>query len=222
MLASVPLPSSYNLPGLSGVPSVLGQSVDTAGAAVASSFVGSFLVGLSVDAASALWGIYDTQSGEQMFVGASVIGVSYESEHRVSNAPIENGSFSSYNKTKNPYTIVVEYVCDGSRGLALADFVANVKNAEESLAIVSVSTPEISYASANIVGHRYRRSAERGLNLPVVEVLLAEVRIEASAGYGSAANPQGQPQQNVGTVQTQSPSATQSVAASDVQVGGVY
>lgn len=198
---TIPLPSIWDLPVAAGVPALLGQSVGGGIRASASSLLGEALEDWQIDAAAAQWGIYSADL-TPVLTGASFRAIDFQSEHRVSDAPLEQGSFTSYNKVKVPFGAAVELICDGTRGLSLMGFISAIQALEADTALYTIITPGATYASVNIVGHRYRRSTEGGITMITAQLLLQEVRVTGKAGYTSTQTPAGQPNTAVGRVQT--------------------
>lgn len=210
---NVAMPSVWNIPAAIGVPALLGQSIVGGVEASVSVFAGTALSNLQIDAIAAQWGVFDS-SGNQIFQGASVRALGYESQHHISDAPQENGAFVSYNKVKIPFITTIELICDGSRGYPQDAFLFDLQSLEKNTTIYSVRTPEIIYPSVNLIAHRYRREARRGIEMIVAEIVLQEVRVAPSAGYTSTSQPQGQPNVTTGNVQGQAPASSQAATVS--------
>src|SRR6202035_2919805 len=105
----------------------------------------------------------------------------YVKESRVSNFPVERGGFASYNKVEMPGNPTVSLVLDGSQS-DRTSFLAAIDGACKSTTLYNVATPEVTYANHTIERYSYRRQANRGAFLFVVEVSLIEVR-QLSAVY---------------------------------------
>ena len=52
------------------------------------------------------WGIFD-QSGDPVITADTIVEVGYRREYRISDFPVEEGSFASYNKVQTPYDVRV-------------------------------------------------------------------------------------------------------------------
>ena len=98
----------------------------------------------------------------------------------VKNA-IENGSFRSVNKIKEPNRIVIELAKGGYRA-GIEEVLANLKKYENSTAICSVITPFGQLNSLNLIGLEYNFTIDNGSNLLVAKLTFQEIV------YGSVFN----------------------------------
>ena len=130
------------------------------------------------------WGIFDG-SGNPVLTADSVAAFGFQRDYRISDYPQEEGKFESYNKVQVPYEARVEFLIAATR----YDFLNSVEAACASLNFVTVVTPEVPYANANLKGYRYRREANNGMTLIRVIVTCEEVRIPTQpAQNGQVAN----------------------------------
>jgi len=179
------------------------------------------------------WGIFDssgnqlgsTSSGgnsllttvlESALVGPGPIlstnSFEFKRETRVSDFPVEDGGFASYNKVVLPGEPTVRYCFSGGvndRGT----FLAALDNACQSTNLYSVKTPEVTYYNYNITDYSIIRRADSGANMLIVELHLREIR-QVSVSYSTVQslinqpqNPASTPPSNGGIVQPQ-PSST--------------
>jgi hypothetical protein len=65
------------------------------------------------------WGIFSS-FGVPLLTGDSVIAVDYRREYRISDYPVEQGGFGSYNKVQEPYDVRVTIAVSGKS--TLTDF----------------------------------------------------------------------------------------------------
>jgi len=145
------------------------------------------------------WGIFDsdgnqlgsTSSGGNALLTAvlgsgpvlSTNSFEFKRETRVSDFPVEDGGFASYNKVVLPGEPTVRYCFSGS----LADrtsFLTQLDAACQSTALYSVATPEINYYEYTIVDYSIIRRADSGANMLIVELHLREIR-EVSVSYST-------------------------------------
>lgn len=187
------------------------------------------------------WGIYD--SFGQMLGGDNVAGaiagalgigatlstnsVDYSKETRVSDFPIERGSFAAYNKVEQASTPVVSLALGGSESDRTA-FLDAIDAACKSLELYSVVTPEVTYIDYSIERYNYQRRNSRGATLLIVEISLREIR-QVSAQYAQSNNGQmgapkdagATPMSSAGKVQAQAPtkSALRSLADKLPKIG---
>ncbi|MFT8952972.1 MAG: phage baseplate protein [Gluconobacter sp.] len=229
---NVTMPSIWDIPVAVGVPALLGQSIGADVDASASTALAGVVQSWTINQAAKKWGIYQNtrdpltgQTGtENVLSAAHVHGVEYESSYAVSDAPLEDGGFTSYNKVKAPYNARILLVCDGSEAgesLILSqiktlisqngvtadlsvrqDFLNTLDRIVADTNLYHVVTPERTYINANIVGYRWRRTSENGVTMLMAEVALQEVRKTASSTFTKTAKPQGACVIQLGTVQT--------------------
>lgn len=158
--------------------------------------VTSDAVGLSNLGRIGRWGIYSSQ-GRPVLTADSVFAMEYARDWRVSNYPQTEGAFASYNKVKTPFQAKVTFLIGNSR----IDFLQAAEAAVASLNLVSIITPEISYASANLTHYAYRRVAAEGVTLIAVEVWAEEIRVVSAASLSNGQSTNAASPQNDGTVQ---------------------
>lgn len=145
------------------------------------------------------WGIFST-SGMPLIVADSVYSVEYSRDYRISDYPQQNGSFESYNKVQIPFQAKVTFLVGGSE-LTRTIFLNTIEPIVASLNFVTVVTPEITYALANLTHYSYRREARKGIKLLQVDVWCEEVRVNAQAQYTKAQSINGATQAQNGVVQ---------------------
>lgn len=136
------------------------------------------------------WGVYDS-NGRPLAGSSGILGALKESvglsaalstgavevakETRVSDFPIERGSFASYNKVELPANPTVVLRLSGSEAERSA-FLAAIDAATKSTDLFSVVTPEVTYFEYAIESYRYSRSQSAGSQLLTVSITLREVR----------------------------------------------
>ena len=154
----------------------------------------------------------------------STNSVEVNRETRVSDFPVEAGSFASYNKVQLPTGNSVVLVLGGNSGDRTA-FLNQIDQAIESLTQYFIITPESVYGPSTIERYNLIRRADRGATLLAVEIVLKEIR-EVSAAFSTVQtpinqpqNPAATPQSNSGLVQPQAP--PQSVLKSTFNALGV-
>jgi hypothetical protein len=179
------------------------------------------------------WGIFE-QSGTPVIIGDSVVALDVRREYRISDYPVEQGGFASYDKVATPADVRVSFAFSGkgslltslSTGGALgaiftgqdpaaagrSAYLTTLEAAAATLDLYTVVTPEYNYASCNIVHFDYRREARNGATLIIVDVWLQEVRVSATAAFTQTQTPAGADPVASGTVQTSTPSVAQSAA----------
>lgn len=147
-----------------------------------------------------LWGLYD-QDGRQAVVFDAFLGVRFRNGGRISSFPVEQGGFSSFNKVDTPYDAAIRLAHSGdmaSRNVMLSVLERIVRSTD----LYSVVTPEIVYASANLVNYAYTRDTRGGSSQLIVELYLEEVRQTAVAQFTETEEPSGSDPQSNGQVQS--------------------
>ncbi|MEQ5327040.1 phage baseplate protein, partial [Proteus sp. fly-1008] len=112
----------------------------------------------------------------------NVISLQYENKSRVVNAPIERGTFTSYNKISDPWKATVQMSKGSGGALERGAFLAQLEILSKSTLRFIVITPEFVYKFANIVGYDLAREAKDGATLIKVNVHLEEIR-EVTVSY---------------------------------------
>ena len=143
------------------------------------------------------WGIFDSD-GNPVLTGDCVAEFGYRRDYQISDYPVEDGGFSSYNKVQRPAHFAVAFMVGGADADRSA-FLAAAEDLAASLTLYSVATPEASYPSVNVTGVSYRRTNYRGATLMRVEVICEEVRVTAAAQFINTAQPSVSAVQNGGT-----------------------
>lgn len=140
----------------------------------------------------------------------------YDYEERLSDYPIEEGGFNTYNKVRVPRTIKVDMACGGlnlvqrgeqaiddlinsalgthfSQGMTRAQFLSALDLMVGSLDLFSIVTPDAAYTNFNAVSVRYNRSQRSGAGIIRANVVFREVIIAATPSYNGAKDSGGAP-----------------------------
>ena len=147
------------------------------------------------------WGLYD-QSGLPAVLADNVQSLEVTLEAQISDFPVENGGFASYNKVIRPFDVRVAMTKGGSVEDRQA-FVQQVQDAWQSLELFNVVTPEVVYLDVNVVGVRRLVESDRGVGLMMLDVSLRKVRQTGRLAFTSTAQPASAGVNNNGAVQTQ-------------------
>jgi hypothetical protein len=136
----------------------------------------------------------------------STFSFDYIREAKVSDFPIELGSFAAYNKVQNPANPMVTLILDGTEN-DRTTFLTAMESAVASTDLYSVVTPEVVYVNYSIERFSYSRKASKGATLLYVEVSLKEIR-QITAAFAqvspisSPADPAATTQESNGLTQT--------------------
>ncbi len=195
-----------DIPFAAGVPSLLNGTNDTPGPDALTAD------GPAVDnARSPQWGIFTTD-GAPVIIPDSVISFEYQNDYRISDFPIEEGGFASYNKVALPYDARVTFSRGGSDD-ERAKFLVDLDRVVDSTDLYTILTPEVIYQRANIVSYDYARRSYAGAKLLLVQVKLEEVRSAAAATFTKTRTASAAPKVNNGPVQPKKPTAGQTPPA---------
>lgn len=208
-----------DVPNEAGVPTVARNTSNSGEYDTATDSSSSTLGSPNQDAGK--WGIYDsngnllgqTSNGDSVDVddaGPSTYTFDYRKETTVSDFPVEEGSFASYNKVERPGTPSVTLIVTGTQEQRTA-FLSDLDDACKSTDLYSVATPEQTYYSVNIESYSYSRSNAKGANAIIVDVSLKEIRTVTvtytTAPVNSPQDTSATPQVSGGIVQPVTPSS---------------
>lgn len=204
-----------SFPNLPGVPSLSGYNAPAAVATLAAPLINNLLEKLKP-----VWGIYDANGINKVLTPDTFISLDYRNEMNVSNFPIERGAFSSYNKVRTPYSLIVK-VSKGSAvtsvgtGSSVNDrnsFLQTLEQLTASLDLYTIKTPEANYYNANLEEYDYRREVRNGVGMIIASLRFVEV-IQASLLLSSSTNNAYEDPNGSGRLVAPDPTATTGVSA---------
>lgn len=181
-----------SIPGLPALPPAAAALFETV-----VSLVGDAINGSS--AAQSQFGIF--LNGDPVVVSDNVISFEYSQDFKISNYPVEQGSFASYNKVQQPFEVKFRFSTGGGstdHQATLASIAAVIADTN----LYDVATPDATYSNLNFVHQDYRQSAER-IGLLVIDVRCEEVRPASLASS---------------TTTTTSPDGTTTTSSSTTQI----
>lgn len=122
--------NSIGIPNIPKLPTnISGALIQFGGAALINAVFGNY------------WGIFG-QNGIPLLLVDNVTAIKHTSASKVANAPVEQGSFASYNKVEDPFTMTVQ-MTKGSGGVVMRGaFLALVDALAKSNDLYMVITPE--------------------------------------------------------------------------------
>lgn len=129
------------------------------------------------------WNILD-ENGQRVLTFDSFIKSSVNSESKVTQMPVEKGSFVDYNIVKTPLNMSVTLVKSGSSD-ELSEYVNTLLELVDSTKLVTVITPEKEYNNMKIVKVNFDRSTDNGVNIILAECNFLEIR-QVQSKYGNA------------------------------------
>lgn len=156
------------------------------------------------------WGVFN-QYGIPILLADNVISLKYDRKNNVSDAPIEKGSFASYNKVTEPYNATVQMSVGSGGTFKRGAFLAQIEALTNSTLKFHIITPEYVYLNATITGYDLAREAKDGAQLIKVNLHLVEIR-ETIVKYDTeeVANPEDSKTTDGGEKQPQDPKSNSS------------
>ncbi len=188
------------VPQLPGVPALL-----RGGAAILDTLTfgaigfGDILDGL-IGAETDKWGVFD-EGGNKIADYDSVYTLDFKNDARISDFPVEEGGFTSYNKVASPYDSIVVLTCGGSESRR-ATCLSSLKLAQTTLDLYSIFTPTDSITDANLIGLSYSSTAQEGAGMLTAHLTFREVRKTATATLVEPKSPSAFAGQSQGQIQT--------------------
>lgn len=134
------------------------------------------------------WGVF--LNGDPVVIADNVLSMEYSQDFKISNYPVEGGSFSSYNKVQMPAEVRFRFSTGGSSS-DRSDMLNSIATVIGDTNLYDVVTPDASYVNFNFVHQNYRRTAQEGAGLLSVDVKVEEVRSASLivSSTGTATNP---------------------------------
>lgn len=146
------------------------------------------------------WGLY-TSSLSKALAPDTIAVVNYQQDHRISDFPIEEGGFTTYNKVRVPQVFQVRMVKGGTKQ-ERTDFIKAYKEIENDTNLYSVVTPEYIFPNVNIMSGQINRTMESGAGIIILDLTLQEIRLAAAGTYSATKVPAGSSMVNNGPTQT--------------------
>lgn len=217
----IPTPPFPNVPNLPGVPQLTRSPIGAA-AAIVPGIIQTLLAPSPLgvrqfpQTPTPIWGVFDA-AGEQVISPDSILDFGYRSEFKIPDYPVQQGTFSSYNKIAVPFEIALRMVkasgsaSDPSSALQQrTQFENDCEFVAASLDLYTIVTPEKSYVSVNPMRLDFTRREAKGSRQIEAEMYFRQI-IEVTPQYSStttaaantvnAQNPGAVPTSNVGLVQ---------------------
>lgn len=164
-----------DVPDLPGVPSLardpLAAAVTVAAPAI-QGILGSF---------EKKWGVFDTD-GNAVLTPDTFLGISYTTASTLAQAPLERGSFTSYNKVGSPFEGVVHLAVGGSQA-ERENFLADLEKLAADTNLYTLITPEAAYRNCNLERFDYRRTQRNGAGLIEAHCYFKEIRQAKGSQY---------------------------------------
>lgn len=167
------------------------------------------------------WKILDANTSAPVIVPDTVPRFEYRGEARVSDYPVEQGAFASYNKVQVPFDVRMTMVCSGLNfaqkgaqalrnavGLSIGqnlmqrpDFLDTLDYMRLTTDLFVIVTPDKTYPNVSLEHFDYRRETTNGATMLIVEAWFREIRVSGAAKYtNDTAAPSGADPVGLGTV----------------------
>ena len=123
-----------------------------------------------------VWGVFD-QSGKSVMDIDTITAMRYTNKSRVSDFPVEDGAFTTYNKVSTPFKMQVKIAVGGSRQ-RISNFITKLETLKnDTVNLYHFVTPEMTYLNCTVEEISYSRENAKGQDLVVALVDLLEVRV---------------------------------------------
>jgi hypothetical protein len=138
------------------------------------------------------WGLF--LNGEPVIIADNVIAFEFKQDFRISNYPVEEGSFQTFNKVAVPFDVRLRFSTGGSLEDREA-LISSVDEAVKSLDLFDAVTPEKVYQSINPVHWDMRRTSRNGVGLVIVDLYCEQVIVTAAPQFANSQTPAKSPPQ---------------------------
>jgi hypothetical protein len=160
-----------SFPFLPGIPPLLAPIVAGAATVLAPQIAELLQINAPV------WGLFDS-SAKQVITPDTFLGIDYINSHRISDYPVEQGSFANYNTVQNPFDARVRMARGGTEN-DRANFLLDLENIANSLELYTLITPEKVYTNVSLESFDYRRETHNGAGMIVANIHFVEIRLAA-------------------------------------------
>lgn len=195
-----------SFPFLPGIPPLLDKIIPAV-AVLASGPLGALL-----NSNAPTWEVLD-QKGNKILDPDSFLGIQYSNSHRISDYPVEQGSFAYYNTVQDPFRCSVKMAKGGTEEDRQV-FLNTVDALSKSLDLYMLVTPETTYNQLSIERYDYARNVSNGAGMIVVDIQFVEIRLAQNnivqpngTPNPTATVPQAQAQVHIGQISPTQPSA---------------
>ena len=174
------------------------------------------------------WGIFD-KSGNSVVDADSFLAFSNQNESNISDFPVQEGGFATYNKVILPFRVTVRISKSGTQNDRQA-LLRQLNTLYRSIDKFKIVTPEKSYLNMNMERYEVtRHDKDQAFFLTEVDLSFREIQtVTASftnttpaADTTNAQNPSARPPDNQGALNPGAPSVGAQSEANKVVAGGV-
>lgn len=129
------------------------------------------------------WGLF--LNGEPVVIADNVLSFDFKQDYRISNFPVEEGSFQTYNKVQVPYDVRLQFSTGGSLA-ARQGLIDSVDAVIGSTSQFDAVTPEKVFQGINPVHQSIRRTSRNGAGLVIIDVYCEQIRVTATQQFASS------------------------------------
>ena len=115
------------------------------------------------------------------------LDLDYRANFQISNYPVEQGAFQSYNKVQQPYDVAVTITAGGTVANR-ASLLSQVQAIIGSTDSYTILMPEGSLVGLNPVSYSYHRRHDSGLGLLMVTIVFEQVRPAGDPQFSTTSN----------------------------------
>lgn len=159
------------------------------------------------------WSV-NTSDGTAIILPDSVAEFSYRGEQSISDAPMPEGSFASYNKVKQPFDIRMVMTCSGSGSMSRQAFLQSADSMLRSIDLYDVVTPDHAYQNCNLVHFDYSKRSDRGMVMIIAEFGFRQARVSGSRTVPTVSSDSAATNTSTGTASVSDATTSQDTAAS--------
>lgn len=160
------------IPGMPNIPNFNFKGLVTSGVDALIGFGGAYAINRIF---GNQWGVYN-QYGVPILLADTVHSLKYQNTSQVAQAPVEKGTFTSYNKVQDPYKASVTLIKGGGNPTMRGAFIAQLEMLSKSTLLFHVVTPEYVHRNAAIIGYDFAREPGGGARMIIANLHLQEVR----------------------------------------------
>lgn len=195
---------------LNGVPNLLKKQVKTTAITILGNVVGA---AFDFFFPPPKWGIYFPGTNDIAMHVSSVVELDISAEAVVSNYPLENGSFTTYNKVLQPKYFSLRITRDGAEYLQ-SDMQGWLERELDFPSLYDVVCPTKTWQNVTLASYREVKNSRSGAAMMTVDCLFQEVR-ELPAEYSNSQIAEPEDQEVTPTVRV-SPVENRTVQATDL------
>lgn len=129
------------------------------------------------------WGLF--QNGVAVVTADNVLSFDFRTDRRISDYPVEEGAFESYNKVTVPYDVRLQFSSGGSVANRQA-LIQSIDAIMDSLDKFDAVTPEKVYTSINPVHQAVRRTARNGAGLVIIDLYCRQIRVTTTQQFANS------------------------------------